>query len=33
VLTNGRLDPARINPIAARHGITYETEDTGGPAR
>ncbi|MFI9815433.1 cupin domain-containing protein [Saccharothrix variisporea] len=24
VLTNGSLDPVKINPIAARHAITYE---------
>ncbi|EFC85926.1 cupin domain-containing protein [Parafrankia sp. EUN1f] len=36
VLTGGVLDPVKINPIAARHGIRYEerpwcaTPDTGG---
>ncbi|WP_020658680.1 hypothetical protein [Amycolatopsis benzoatilytica] len=24
VRTNGALDPARINPVAVRHAITYE---------
>lgn len=24
VFTDGRIEPARINPIAARHAITYE---------
>jgi hypothetical protein len=24
VLTDGELDPTKINPIAARHGIHYD---------
>jgi hypothetical protein len=28
VLTNGRLDPAKVNKIAARHDISYEEEST-----
>ncbi|WP_055590770.1 cupin domain-containing protein [Streptacidiphilus griseoplanus] len=26
VLTDGRLDPAKINPIAEKHGISYQEE-------
>jgi hypothetical protein len=24
ILTDGKLDPAKINPITAPHGVTYE---------